>query len=85
MISSARWQRLQGGPVRLFEQLPAAGDKVAGDLAAEPVQQRADGGVYFLEAEELQAVQPRQDPAFDQQDSTLGLRFVFWFARPRGQ
>lgn len=52
-----RRQRLQGGPVQLIEQLPAAGAKVAGDLAVEPVQQRADGGVYFPKAEELPVAQ----------------------------
>ena len=61
-------QRLQGGLVQLFEQLPAAGTEKALDLVVELIKQWPDGGVHVLEAEELTVAQPCQNPALDQQD-----------------
>ncbi len=66
-------QRLQGGLVQLFEQLPAAGTEMARYLVVEPIQKRTNGSVHVPKAEELTVAQPRQNPALNQQNRAFGF------------
>jgi hypothetical protein len=78
-----RRQRLEVGPVELFEQRPA-GDTEAPDrtLIVELPQQLADRGIEFSQTVEAAVAQAAKQPSLDDQHRDFDFRLVARPARP---
>lgn len=81
MDERLRRQRLHGRAIERLEKVLTRGAKVTADTGIQTSGFRADGGVEFVEGEELAIAQSRDDPALSKKNRPFDLGLVAWLVR----
>tara|TARA_R110002072_G_C7957274_1_gene533619 strand:- start:80 stop:469 length:390 start_codon:yes stop_codon:yes gene_type:complete len=76
-------QWAQRWTIQGFEGRVPGARQLAKRASVEPVQQRRDGCVEFVQGEELAVAQGGEDPALDHLHANFGLGLVARLTRPR--
>lgn len=80
---AALGQRLHGRAIERLEKVLTRGAQMTADTGVQASKLFADGGVEFVEAEELPVAQSRDDPALSKKNRPFDLGLVARFVGPR--